>query len=366
MVGTYPPTRCGIGRFGASLAGAVERADPQCVVDVVRLIGHGATPADPARVKVELDPDNLVGIRAAARFLNRCDAVILQHEYGIFGSDDGVAVIELLRQLDTPTVVVMHTVLSNPSDSQRRIVDAIHGSGTMVVLCESARRAMAATFGIPGDEVLVIPHGSELTPRPSNPSPRRRLVSWGLLGPGKGLERAIRSVARIRDGGTDVRYRIVGRTHPEVARREGFAYRRSLERVVAELGLENQVDFVDRYVDDGELSSIVAWADLVIVPYDNQDQVSSGVITEALGVGRPVVSTRFPYASEMLSSGAGVVVDHDSGAMAEAIAGLLEDTEAYEHASERAAEWSARLQWEAVGGEYADLVGNLVERRATA
>ncbi|MEX0864135.1 MAG: glycosyltransferase [Acidimicrobiia bacterium] len=366
MVSTYPPTRCGIGNFTASLVDSLTDVAPGVEVDVVRLVEHRASVASLGTDSIEIDPNSPVSLRAAARFLNRRDLAILQHEYGIYGRDDGMAVLDLLRLIDVPKLAVLHTVLRSPGRRQRQIVEGINRQARLVVISETARQILEGTYGIPAGEVTMIPHGGHWKPQALNDSPRSRLITWGLLGPGKGLERSIESIGHLRDLGFDAQYRILGRTHPEVVRREGHAYRRRLESLVARLGLGQQIEFIDRYLDDWELGRMVASSDVVVVPYDNTEQVSSGVITEALGIGRPVVATRFPYAIEMLSDGAGIVVRHDSLAMAQAIAALLGDDERYLRAARAAARMSGSLSWGAVAERYAGLMQGIAPQLATA
>jgi glycosyltransferase involved in cell wall biosynthesis len=365
LVSTYPPTRCGIATFSASLVDSLSEVAPNVETSVVRLVEHRPAVSPVGDSTIEIDPNSPVSLRAAARVLNRGDAALIQHEYGIFGHDEGMAVLDLLRLVDVPKVAVLHTVLRRPSLRQRQIVEGIGRQSRLVVLCETARSVLEEAYGIPGDEVDVIHHGCHWTPQPHG-APSGRLITWGLLGPGKGLERSIESVGHLRDMGIDASYRIVGRTHPEVVRREGFAYRRRLESLVGRLGLGQHVEFVDRYLGDSELSQIVAGSDLVVVPYDNTEQVSSGVITEALGIGRPVVATRFPYAVEMLGDGAGIAVAHDSEAMAEAIASLIQDEDGYRNAAEAAARMSGNLQWTTVAERYVGLLHGMVTQLASA
>jgi glycosyltransferase involved in cell wall biosynthesis len=335
-------------------------------VEVVRLVEHGALRSSTDVVAMEIDPDSAVSVRAAARLLNRQDVVMLQHEYGIYGRDDGEQILELLSLIDRPAMAVLHTVLPSPTDRQKAIVTAMDEQARLVALCESARDTLEDVYGVDREGVTVIHHGSHWDAQDPNDPPRRRLITWGLLGPGKGLERAIAAVAELRGLGTETDYLIVGRTHPEVARRQGFTYRHRLEELVTELGVDDLVRFVDRYVDDAELFELARSADVVVVPYDNSDQVSSGVITEAVSLARPVVATRFPYATEMLRGGAGAVVDHEPEVMAGAIKELLEDDDRYLQAVSTCASMSAGLSWEAAARRYAELVEGLTARRATA
>jgi glycosyltransferase involved in cell wall biosynthesis len=313
---------------------------------------------------MEFDPRSPVSIRAAARHLDRCDVVIVQHEYGIFGDDDGEAVLELTELVRSPLVTVAHTVLSEPSKRQRSIITALHDRSCMVVLSEAARSALASSYDIPRSEVVVIPHGSLWAAAPPRTLPRREIVTWGLLGPGKGLEKVIEAMALLRDVEPLPRYRIVGRTHPVVARRYGASYRRKLEQMVSALGVDDMVEFLDRYLDDDDLYQVVAGADVVVTPYESIQQVTSGVLADALAAGRPVVATAYPHAIEMLGAGAGLVVEQDPSAMAAGIRSLLTDDDLYRHAVEMAAVTSSEIAWESGAQRYADLVRSLIPANA--
>ena len=365
VISTFPPTRCGIGRFGASLVAALRRVDPTLDVEVLRLLPGTRAPVSTGPVVMEIDPDDSVGIRAAARRLDECDVTVIQHEFGIYGANDGEAVLDLVAAVESPKLVALHTVLPDPTERQRSIVETLAGTSRMVVLCRSAADLLRTRYTVPRDAIEIIPHGSNWSAQPVNPPPRRQLITWGLLGPGKGLERSLEAVALLRDIDPPIRYRLVGRTHPVVAERHGYAYRRMLERRVTELELSNVVEFVERYVDDDELFQLVKGSDVVVVPYDNRDQVSSGVITEAVGMGRPVVATNFPYSEEVLAKGAGIVVDHDPHAIADAIRALVDDPIAYRRAAREAARLSEELSWESVAHEYSRLIQGLAPAAAT-
>jgi polysaccharide biosynthesis protein PslF len=344
MVSTYPPTRCGIARFAERLGAAITALDPRLEVDVVRLIDHQGPPAI-GRVRAEVDPNSPVSVRSAARILNRSDLVIVQHEYGIFGENDGESVVDLVNQIHQPVATILHTVRVDPSSRQQQIIRALGAASSLIVMCGSARDVLDARYGISPDNVTVIHHGSDWTARPSNPAPRRQIISWGLLGPGKGVERALRALTLLRDMRPLPHYSVVGRTHPNVLRRHGTAYRESLERLVAELDIGHMVTFVDHYLEEDELLAMVASCDVVLVPYDNQEQMASGVVTDALAAGRPVVATRFPYAGEMLADGSGLTVGHSAEEIALALENLLTNDADYLSAVRAAEARSQKLSW---------------------
>lgn len=360
LVTTYPPTQCGISKFSQSLVKSLASTGDQIGVEIVRLIDDQSVASTANDSVLEINPDLPMGIRAAARRLNDCDVVVLQHEYGIYGENDGESVLDLIRRVHRPTIAVLHTVLAEPTTTQRRIIDALAANCRIVTISDSAREILATRYSIESADVTTIPHGSGWSPHAPNRAPRRELITWGLLGPGKGLERAIGALPDLRNLDPRPRYRIVGRTHPAVARRNGLSYRKGLEDLIVALGVEDMVEFEDTYLHEQELEELVAAADVVLIPYDNNNQISSGVLIEAVSAGRPVVATRFPHAVEMLSDGAGITVAHDSQEIAEAVRALLSDPELYLGCASVASAKSPHLSWERCGREYIRLAHSVL------
>ncbi|HEX2368370.1 MAG TPA: glycosyltransferase [Acidimicrobiia bacterium] len=353
LVSTYPPTRCGIGRFAQSLVSAWGETAHDTFVRVARVAGAD-DPAHPLPgVAIQFDPASSIAVRAAAGHINRSDVALIQHEYGLYGPDDGTAILDLVDQIRVPVTTVVHTVLPSPTATQRRIASRLADAGPIVASTETARSWLRNRYGIGESRIHVIPHGSSW--RPMSPmwatAPRRHLVTWGLLGPGKGIERLLRAMAMIHLDPA-VTLDIVGQTHPKVLARSGQSYRNHLQRLCSELGLASRIRFVDRYLEEGELQRLVSRADVVVIPYDSKVQVSSGVLTDAIAAGRPVVATDFPHARELLADGAGLVVPHSDEALAAAICRLLEDDDAYVSATRRALHASDRLSWESVAEQY--------------
>jgi glycosyltransferase involved in cell wall biosynthesis len=320
FLSTYPPTRCGLATFTESLAAAVTAPghDSARIVRVVddldapspSLVGSRTTIAGELRV------DDPLSIAAAARTLSAADVAIVQHEYGIYGADAGAAVIDLLRALTTPSIVVLHTVLEAPTDHQRLVLQQVAAAaGSVVVMTESARGLLAAHYDVDMRHVSVIAHGADswhsspITPRPD----RLTMLSWGLIGPGKGLEWGIEALALLRDVSPPVHYEILGETHPKVVAHEGERYRESLIARAERLGVLDRVHFVNRYLDRTGVAGHLAAADLVLLPYDSRTQITSGVLVESLAAGTPVIATGFPHALELLSgSDVGMIVAHES------------------------------------------------------
>jgi len=369
LVSTYPPRLCGLATFAAALGGALARAGH--IVEVMRL--NDGTDVAAARQPVIGDIVNgdAGSIRRAAARLSLCDAVIIQHEYGIFGGDDGREVLDLVDAITAPVVSVLHTVPKHPTEGQLSVLTALcERSTSVVVMSQMAEQRLVSNYPVDSTRVDVIPHGAVATSISSSVAGRRdwrfaappQLLTWGLLGPGKGIEHVVDALALLRDVHPGVRYTVAGVTHPKVRAAVGEQYRESLIRRARGAGLAESIDFDDTYRDVPTLSRFIASASVVVLPYDSRDQVTSGVLVDALAAGRPVIATAFPHAVELLSDGAGIVVPHgDPDALASAIRFVLSDPQRLEAMAAKARQMAPDLSWEAVARSYASHVARLVE-----
>lgn len=357
LVGTYPPTACGLATFTSNLRAAIDSPEHGWQVDVIRLVDQ-RVPMD-GQVVDEWVTGDLSSLSASIGTMSRYDAVVLQHEYGLFGGPDGEEVLALAYALEVPLVVVLHTVLLAPNPNERKILEHLASSATAIVVqSEAARSRLFAVHGIDGARVTVVPHGAAANFVPFRPPQTvPTALTWGLLGPGKGVEHAIRAIAALRRRGRDVGYLVAGQTHPKVRSYAGEVYRRSLEDLAGELGVEDLVSFDDAYRDWDSLRALVRAADVVLLPYDSRDQVSSGVLVEAVASAKPVVATRFPHAEELLARHAGMTVPHgDATAMADALAHVLFEPGVAERMASAARREAEALLWPSVGAAYRGLI----------
>ena len=371
FVGTYPPTRCGIATFTMSLAHAVARTPPEREIGVVSSVDAPRSIHHPPEVTAELVRGSPATIGDAASALDRFDAVVVQHEFGIYGGPDGREILDLVARLTAPVVVVLHTVLAHPSPRQRAIVDELGRlSAALVVQTEAARSRLLATHDALAGKVHLIRHGATADPPGlvSRGTDRRPLVlTWGLIGPTKGIEFAIDALAGLRDLVPLPRYLVLGQTHPRVLEREGERYRESLASRARALGVHDMLELHDGYLKSLSLLTATRAADVVVLPYLDREQVVSGVLVEAIASGTPVVATRFPHAVELLDHGSGILVSHESSTqIASALRTILTDPG-------RAAQMAAvaRAQgklhaWEAVAHCYCRLASEIVAARADA
>ena len=369
FVSSYPPTRCGLATFTESLATAIaERGADEA--RIVRVLDEPSAPSEgrfsTRSVIAELIGGDPASIESSVRALNGLDIVVVQHEYGIYGGPDGEEVIALLSALTAPTIVVLHTVLDQPTAGQKSVLERVAALATsVVVMTEAAHEILGRRFDVDMSKVTVIPHGVSTTlgsiERKSVAG--KRVLTWGLIGPGKGLEWGIRAMAELRD--LDAEYLIVGKTHPKVVLHEGEAYRERLQRIVAELDLADAVTFVNTYPNQEELAAFVSSADVVLLPYDSRSQVTSGVLVEAVSAGKPVVSTAFPHSIELLSSGAGLLVEHENpGSIARGLRAVLQENGRAMAMADAASRVSFEASWADVAGRYRELVASILAVRA--
>jgi len=362
---TYPPRHCGIATFTQALSSATGERE------IVALHPSGSNLLYPSEVHHRIRRDEPGDYARTARDLARCaDVVSIQHEYGIWGGDDGAAVLDFVHALDAPAVATLHTVLRHPTPAQRAILqELIRSAAATVVMSRSAARVLTATYGVPAAAVDVIPHGVPNLPlvdaetvKPAlDLAGREMILSFGLMGPGKGLELVIDALPAVVAARPTACYVILGATHPNLLAIEGETYRRSLEDRVARLGMGKHVRFIDRFVGRVELTRWLEGADVFVTPYPNLDQIVSGTLSYAMGAGRAIVSTPYAYATELLDGRRGVLVPPGSpAAWADALIGLLENHELRAAVGKRAYEHSRAMVWSSVAGQYRQLFTRVV------
>jgi glycosyltransferase involved in cell wall biosynthesis len=369
FVSTYPPTHCGLATFTNSLRDAMTSAGLVGDAGVIRVVEELEPPRRP-EVTAEWFWGDRASRDAALAAMGAYDVAIVQHEYGIFPGDDGQEIVGFLRASPIPTVVVLHTVLSDPTPHQRLVIEQVmEAADLLVTQTDAARRRLIDVHALTPDRIVVVPHGAPLNI--DGPPILRRsepvVLTWGLIGPGKGLEYGIESMRYLDDLRPAPVYVIGGQTHPKVAHRYGERYRDGLLKQAVDDGVADRVVFEDRYLDAGSLRALVRSADVVLLPYESREQISSGVLVEAIAAGKPVVATAFPHAIEQLSSACGIVVPHeDPEAIARALRRLLTDERLATSMREQAQLEAERLAWPAVGAEYERLIRRVLAEREAA
>jgi glycosyltransferase involved in cell wall biosynthesis len=382
FVGTYGPRRCGIATFTADLAAAVAGNDRRALPVVLAVTEPSGQYQYPAEVTFEIRQNVKADYARAAEFVNYSSVrlVSVQHEYGIFGGDDGGYILDLVRALRVPVVVTLHTVLKSPSANQAAIVHKMLAYGAqLVVMSQVARDLLASSYGISGEKVRIIPHGIPVMDRHPDQealkaqfgvAQRRLLLTFGLLSPNKGIETVIRALPAVVRDFPDLIYFVVGATHPAVLRQGGEAYRTMLEREAEKLGVREHVAFRGQFVSAGELRRYLQAADIFVTPYLNEAQVSSGALSYAMGAGAAVVSTPYWHAQELLAGGRGCLFPFkDHAALSRTLLELCASPTELQRVRDAAFAFTHSMEWPRIGDTYFELMRTALrpvgEARAT-
>lgn len=364
FVSTFTPRLCGIATFTADLQKAivdhgscesgvvVAMHDPDEALaysDDVHLLIRDNCPADYVQAAEYLK-------------LNAVDVINVQHEFGIFGGPDGEMLLEFMNAASIPIVTTLHTVLAEPSPHLHRVASDIAAlSARIVVLSETAKKILIERYDVEPFKIDVIPHGIPDLPfidadyhkAEFGLAGKKVVLTFGLLSPGKGIENVIRALPEIVERDPSIHYVVLGVTHPNVLKVEGDRYRDSLKQLADELGVTDNVIFDDQFLGTPELLKYISACDVYVTPYNGKDQISSGTLSFAVGLGKPVVSTPYAYAEELLAEERGVLAPfRDSHAIAEAVASIFEDDEYRLRLRTNAYNYSRRMVWSSVADQY--------------
>ena len=363
VLSTFPPTQCGLATFAAALAGGLQEVGVASL-GVIDVAESGAGSSDP-RVVARLTPHSVKARIEAARHINTYDYLFIQHEFGIFGGTDGDEVLTLLEDVYVPVVVTLHTVPLSPSVGQRQVLEALaQRADVLITMSNAARERFINGYDIDAEKVVTIPHGATVPPFvPISPQGPVSLLTWGLLGPGKGVEWVIDALAMTPELRGKVTYTIAGQTHPKVLLREGEKYRNMLKRRAELLGVSEMVHFDDEYRSLPSLMELIQQSHCVVLPYDSHDQVTSGVLVDAVVAGRPVIATQFPHAEELLSQGVGITVPHrDSVALAHAIRKVVTEPHTLAAMMNATIPIAEEHSWVSVASRYASVALEISEK----
>lgn len=375
LVGNYLPRRCGIATFTTDLLTSLADKAPKTKCWAVALNDRPEGYGYPDQVRFEISKNKIKEYHLAADFLNinPIDVVCLQHEYGIFGGDNGSHVIEMLSDLRMPVVTTLHTVLHDPKPPQKKIILKLAElSDRLVVMSRLAEEFLHEVYEVPESKTVVIPHGIPDLPF-TDPSfykdklgveGRKVILTFGLLSPGKGIEYMIDALPGIISKHPEAVFIVLGATHPDIKKKSGEEYRISLQQRARKLGVEKHLMLYNRFVELPELSEFLGGSDIYVTPYLNEAQIVSGTLAYALGAGKAVVSTPYWYAREMLDEGRGRLVPfRDSKSLTAEITDLF-DNEAERNAMRKRAYTHCRkMVWEEVARGYLDVFNKVKKER---
>jgi len=369
LVGNFPPRKCGIATFTNDLNDGIKNNG---IATSIIAMNDGVKKYNyPEDVEFEIEQDEVTSYIKAARFLNtrKFDAVMLQHEFGIFGGQDGGHIVQLLKRLQIPVVTTFHTVLDNPSKTQRNVVNEIADlSYKLVSISKKGIDILNDIYHIPTSKCEHIHHGAHPTDIKNIERIRQRigtknrkvLLTFGLLSRNKSIEVVIKALPEVVKKHPDILYIVLGATHPNVVKNDGEEYRHSLMRLAKKLNLEKNILFIDRFVSNKELFEFLTVCDVYIIPYLGQKQISSGTLIYAMGAGKPIISTPFWYAEEMLAENRGLLFDfNDSGQLSEKIIFLFDNDQQRHIISHNAFSLAKECFWPKIGKQYVELIDKM-------
>lgn len=362
FLSTYPPRECGIATFTQDLFRELKK-NTGLNAGIIAI--SDANYSYDSDVLFDLKQHDRASYIDVAQRINSSDIdlLVVEHEYGIYGGECGEYLLDLIGALKKPVIATLHTVLPSPLEKQRAILSELCAKSKKVVtMAKSTRSILRAVYEADPNKIEMIPHGVPSFDMPSRETLKREMgmedrtviTTFGLISPGKGLEYGIEAIGRVAKKHPEVLYLIMGQTHPVIKRQQGEVYREGLEKKVKELGLENNVRFINKYLTKEEIVRGLRLSDIYMTPYLGRDQAVSGTLAYAVGYGRVIVSTPYLYAKEMLADGRGLLAEFkDAGSLADAISFLIEHPDRRKEMEEKTLTLGKTMMWDAVAESYA-------------
>jgi glycosyltransferase involved in cell wall biosynthesis len=367
FISSFRPRKCGIATFTSDLIDNIGKAGGIEFIPSVVAMETNYDHRYTKPVEFVIRKDFAADYTDAANYINsgNFDFLSLQHEFGLYGAEGGSHINLLLRRLNIPIVTTLHTVLEKPSSEYfNALTDVCGESDIVIVMNERGIGMLTDIYGVPKRKIKLIPHGIPdvsfnhrgLHKRNLGFSNRKVILTFGLIGRNKGIEVMLRAMPNIIKTHPETLYIVLGATHPEVVKHEGYSYRNELLQIVKDLEIQNHVMFHDRYVTDMELQQFLSSADVYVTPYLYKEQLTSGTLAFAVGSGKAVVSTPYWAAEELLAQGRGVLVEFNNPKqIASAITKLLDDEVLLKQMQLKAYQYGRAMTWTNVGRAYWNL-----------
>ena len=367
FIGTYVPKECGIATFTYDLLNSISVGNNDIHCEVIALTDPSENHNYSEEVVFQIERNNLEDYYRAADFINHSDAdvICLQHEFGLFGGDAGDYIFALLSGISKPVITTMHTVILDPELEYRISTEAlVRYSEKLVMMSQTAVKILKDVYEVSEDKIEVIFHGMPDYPFSNSNQYKTMLnlkgspliLTFGLLSQNKGIESLLKALPEVVNQYPDLIYLILGATHPMIKKKYGEAYRQYLKSIVSELEIENNVVFHDKFVEKEELCNYILASDIYASPYLSREQIVSGTLTYAIGMGKAVVSTPYWYAKEMLSDNHGLLVDFgDTEGFTKALIYLIENPEKCNIMRQNAYYFGRKMTWKNVAEAYTTL-----------
>jgi len=379
-LGTYSPQQCRIATFSRNLRDNLNKVGERTFIAAVS--DPYFTYAYPDEVLYVIRQAKLEDYISTANAINNnigLDVVIIQHEYGIYGGADGDYLLEFTARLKKPFLLVTHTILPYPTANEKLVLSTLcRQAAGIICMTKNSSSMLSRVYGAVPEKVYIIHHGVPAFKMQDRDSlkqeygyeGRELITTFGLIGPGKGIEIGIRALKRLIMKHQNLTYLIVGRTHPMLVEQEGEGhgdrYRETLIELVRRLGMQDHVEFVNKFLEPEELGEYLYMTDIYLSPYPDLNQAISGTLAYALGCGRAIVSTPYLYALEMLSEGQRglVAVDATAEPLAELLDRVLSEPVLKLKLEKRASLLGAKVKWPYIAKQYASVADSLLKSKA--
>lgn len=364
FLSTYSPRECGLATFTEDLVNEIRkiknmRTSVIAVVEKTELEAYDNPP-----VKYKLSQHERASYLKTALWANaNLDLLVIEHEYGIFGGASGEYILDLAKGLKIPFIVTTHTVLLEPSQEQRTVLRDLGKRSTKVVtMAKSSIPILVNTYEIDAKKIVFIPHGVPSMCLESREKLKSKhglqhkavISSFGLISPAKGLEYGIEAVAKIVPDYGNLIYLILGKTHPQVKGKMGEEYRQSLMDLAQSLGVQDHIQFINKYLTKEEVMTYLYLSDMYLTPYLSKEQAVSGTLAYAMGCGRVIISTPYRYAEEMLGDGRGMLAQFkDADSIAGCILAVIGSPSIQAEMETKTLAVGKTMTWAAVADQYA-------------
>jgi glycosyltransferase involved in cell wall biosynthesis len=375
FIGSYIPRKCGIATFTSDLYKAISSETRSNSLHVIAMDNILEGYHYPPEVSFEIQQNHISDYQHAADYINFSDVdlVCLQHEFGLFGGIAGGYLTSLISSIRKPIVTTLHTIIKDPDPRYRKSMEElVRYSDRLIIMSKMGGDILKESYNVPDEKIELIYHGVPDFPFVETGKFKKRLylegrfiiLTFGLLSSGKGIETMLEALPPVVEQKSDLIYLILGATHPEVIKAEGEKYRLSLERKVHTLGLDNNVIFHDRFVTRSELCKYISASDIYVSPYLSKEQIVSGALSYALGMGKAIISTPYWYAEEILANGRGLLVDFkDVEGFSRALLSVINDPDKYNELRKNAYKFGRQMTWKEVGRQYVNLFEEVIDER---
>ncbi|VEB44153.1 Beta-xylosidase [Chromobacterium violaceum] len=229
----------------------------------------------------------------------------------------------------------------------------------LITLTAAGAQCLQARMRLPEGRVAVIPHGNRVVAaRPLPPPTPLRLLYFGFLYPGKGIEDLLQALALLKSDrpslAGELRLTLAGGTAPDLAFGNRGGYLRQLRERAARLGVAEPLLDWRLNLSAAQIPELIQSHHALALPYRESRKLAwlgrmrgtSGALSWAAACGRGAISSDARAFAEEVSHGNGAVFPQgDCAALARSLKALLEQPDLAERWGEQAARLGRERAW---------------------